>query len=156
MRPTYSLWMQSSYIPRPHARKVLFDKSLDRKVTKLDFNDLSNGIHCDLNFFFACRLTCNKGPTSFFVFLENRGGGFDTEIAVDARPIDVKLPDIILTNTLLPEVGRLLLQTIADGDKPAVIRVGIGATGAFEYNTQALTQVYSPPLPSASAEPATA
>ena len=43
--------------------------------------------------------------------------------------------DNILTNTLLPEVSRLLLERIAEGVKPAGIRVGIGGDGTFEYTT---------------------
>jgi type VI secretion system protein VasG len=51
-----------------------------------------------------------------------------TEVESGARNVDN-----ILTNTLLPEVSRLLLERIAEGEKPAAIRVGIGVDGAFEY-----------------------
>jgi type VI secretion system protein VasG len=53
-----------------------------------------------------------------------------TEVESGARNVDN-----ILTNTLLPEVSRLLLERIAEGGKPEAIRVGIGADGAFEYAT---------------------
>jgi type VI secretion system protein VasG len=52
-----------------------------------------------------------------------------TEVESGARNVDN-----ILTNTLLPEVSRLLLERIAAGNKPAGIRVGIGADGGFEYS----------------------
>ncbi|MGN6392879.1 MAG: type VI secretion system ATPase TssH [Gemmatimonadales bacterium] len=53
-----------------------------------------------------------------------------TEVESGARNVDN-----ILTNTLLPEVSRLLLERIAEGEKPSAIRVSIGANGAFEYAT---------------------
>jgi type VI secretion system protein VasG len=53
-----------------------------------------------------------------------------TEVESGARNVDN-----ILTNTLLPEVSRLLLEKLVEGEMPAVIRVGIGADGAFEYST---------------------
>jgi type VI secretion system protein VasG len=54
-----------------------------------------------------------------------------TEVESGARNVDN-----ILTNTLLPEISRLLLETIAEGRKPAGIRVGIGEGGAFVYSPQ--------------------
>ena len=45
--------------------------------------------------------------------------------------------DNILTNTLLPEVSRLLLEEIAEGRRPQAIRVGVGAGGVFEYSAEA-------------------
>ena len=71
-----------------------------------------------------------------------------TEVESGARNVDN-----ILTNTLLPEVGRLLLETIAEGNKPEGIRVGIGSSGAFEYSTHSHAS-YSAPTPAA--EPVTA
>jgi type VI secretion system protein VasG len=53
-----------------------------------------------------------------------------TEVESGARNVDN-----ILTNTLLPEVSRLLLEKIVEGELPAVIRVGIGSDGSFEYST---------------------
>ena len=51
-----------------------------------------------------------------------------TEVESGARNVDN-----ILTNTLLPEISRRLLEAIAEGAKPEVIRVGIGDGGAFTY-----------------------
>ena len=51
-----------------------------------------------------------------------------TEVESGARNIDN-----ILTNTLLPEVSRMLLTRIAEGGKPQVIRAGVGGDGAFQY-----------------------
>jgi type VI secretion system protein VasG len=53
-----------------------------------------------------------------------------TEVESGARNVDN-----ILTNTLLPEVSRMLLERIVEGEKPASIRVGIAADGSFEYST---------------------
>jgi type VI secretion system protein VasG len=52
-----------------------------------------------------------------------------TEVESGARNVDN-----ILTNTLLPEVSRLLLERIVEGDKPAWVRVGIGEDGGFSYS----------------------
>jgi type VI secretion system protein VasG len=52
-----------------------------------------------------------------------------TEVESGARNVDN-----ILTNTLLPEVSRLLLERIVEGEKPAAIRVGIGEDGSFQYS----------------------
>jgi type VI secretion system protein VasG len=43
--------------------------------------------------------------------------------------------DNILTNTLLPELSRLLLAAMAEGTKPATMRVGVGAGGGFTYQS---------------------
>jgi type VI secretion system protein VasG len=55
-----------------------------------------------------------------------------TEVESGARNVDN-----ILTNTLLPEIGRRLLEAIAEGTKPEVMRVGIGEGGAFTYAGEA-------------------
>ena len=55
-----------------------------------------------------------------------------TEVESGARNVDN-----ILTNTLLPEVSRLLLEEIAEGRRPRAIRVGVGTSGAFEYSAEA-------------------
>jgi len=55
-----------------------------------------------------------------------------TEVESGARNVDN-----ILTNTLLPEISRRLLEAIAEGTKPEVIRVGIGEGGAFTYAGEA-------------------
>jgi type VI secretion system protein VasG len=53
-----------------------------------------------------------------------------TEVESGARNVDN-----ILTNTLLPEVSRQLLGLIATGEKMDAIHVGVGADGAFAYDT---------------------
>ncbi len=53
-----------------------------------------------------------------------------TEVESGARNVDN-----ILTNTLLPEISRLILEKLVEGEMPAVIRVGIAGDGAFEYST---------------------
>ncbi len=55
-----------------------------------------------------------------------------TEVESGARNVDN-----ILTNTLLPEISRLLLERIVEGEKVAWVRVGIGADGGFQYSTPA-------------------
>jgi type VI secretion system protein VasG len=52
-----------------------------------------------------------------------------TEVESGARNIDN-----ILTNSLLPEISRKLLEHIAEGRKPQGIRAGIGEDGAFTYS----------------------
>ena len=54
-----------------------------------------------------------------------------TEVESGARNIDN-----ILTNTLLPEVATLLLQSLAEGAKPDVIRVSVGDGGGFDYSAE--------------------
>jgi type VI secretion system protein VasG len=51
-----------------------------------------------------------------------------TEVESGARNVDN-----ILTNTMLPAIGRQLLQSLVEGAKPAVIQVRIGEGGDFEY-----------------------
>ena len=63
-----------------------------------------------------------------------------TEVESGARNVDN-----ILTNTLLPDVSRMMLEGLADGRKPAAIRVGIGDDGNFVYAPQT-------PVPSLSNE----
>jgi len=52
-----------------------------------------------------------------------------TEVESGARNIDN-----ILTNSLLPEISRKLLEHIAEGRKPQGIRTGIGEDGCFTYS----------------------
>jgi type VI secretion system protein VasG len=59
-----------------------------------------------------------------------------TEVESGARNVDN-----ILTNTLLPAVSRLLLQSLVDGDKPALLRVGVGDDGDFTYTIPTADQV---------------
>jgi hypothetical protein len=42
--------------------------------------------------------------------------------------------DNILTNTMLPEVSRLLLVSIAGGDRPGTVRVAVDAEGELTYD----------------------
>ncbi|HUF28327.1 MAG TPA: type VI secretion system ATPase TssH [Gemmatimonadaceae bacterium] len=51
-----------------------------------------------------------------------------TEVESGARNVDN-----ILTNSLLPEVSRLLLETVASGGRLELVRVGVGEDGNFEY-----------------------
>ena len=51
-----------------------------------------------------------------------------TEVESGARNVDN-----ILTNTLLPDISKRLLGTIAEGQKPEAIHVTIGEDGAFAY-----------------------
>ncbi|HEX6534363.1 MAG TPA: type VI secretion system ATPase TssH [Gemmatimonadaceae bacterium] len=51
-----------------------------------------------------------------------------TEVESGARNVDN-----ILTNTLLPEISRLLLEQIAAGARVAAIRVAVREDGEFEY-----------------------
>jgi type VI secretion system protein VasG len=53
-----------------------------------------------------------------------------TEVESGARNIDN-----ILTNTLLPDMSRELLASMAEGRKLTTIRVGIGEGGKFVYNS---------------------
>jgi type VI secretion system protein VasG len=64
-----------------------------------------------------------------------------TEVESGARNVDN-----ILTNTLLPEISRMLLERIAEGQKPAAIRVGIASGGAFEYATDPAAESERPTL----------
>jgi type VI secretion system protein VasG len=51
-----------------------------------------------------------------------------TEVESGARNVDN-----ILTNTLLPEISIRLLESLAEGTKPQVVRVEIGEEGTFQY-----------------------
>jgi len=68
-----------------------------------------------------------------------------TEVESGARNVDN-----ILTNTLLPEISRLLLQSIAEGVRPDVIRVGVAEGGAFTYAAESATAA-RPAAPAAAA-----
>ena len=59
-----------------------------------------------------------------------------TEVESGARNVDN-----ILTNTLLPEVSRQLLEQMAEGTQVAAIRVGLDAEGSFTYDFTAAQQV---------------
>ena len=51
-----------------------------------------------------------------------------TEVESGARNVDN-----ILTNTLLPDISRMLLAGMAAGNKPDAIHVGVGTEGKFVY-----------------------
>ena len=51
-----------------------------------------------------------------------------TEVESGARNVDN-----ILTNTLLPDISRQLLTSIAEGQKLSSVRVSIGTDGSFQY-----------------------
>jgi type VI secretion system protein VasG len=51
-----------------------------------------------------------------------------TEVESGARNVDN-----ILTNTLLPDLSRMLLSEIVEGRKPERIRVSVGEDGGFSY-----------------------
>ena len=55
-----------------------------------------------------------------------------TEVESGARNVDN-----ILTNTLLPEMSRMLLTNMASGEALSSIRVGVGEDGSFTYSTSA-------------------
>ena len=52
-----------------------------------------------------------------------------TEVESGARNIDN-----ILTNTLLPDMSRELLTSMAEGRQLNSIRVGVGEDGSFVYS----------------------
>jgi type VI secretion system protein VasG len=45
--------------------------------------------------------------------------------------------DNILTNTMLPDISRQLLEAIAEGTKPGAIRVHVDADGGLSYEVTA-------------------
>lgn len=53
-----------------------------------------------------------------------------TEVESGARNVDN-----ILSNTLLPEISRVLLMSMADGVHPNALRVGVGDDGDFTYES---------------------
>ncbi len=54
-----------------------------------------------------------------------------TEVESGARNVDN-----ILTNGLLPEVSRILLESMVGGDRLTAVRIGIGDNGAFTYHPE--------------------
>jgi len=54
-----------------------------------------------------------------------------TEVESGARNVDN-----ILTNTLLPSLSRLMLNSLVDGSRPSAIKVGIGDGGDFTYASE--------------------
>jgi type VI secretion system protein VasG len=54
-----------------------------------------------------------------------------TEVESGARNVDN-----ILTNGLLPEVSRILLEAMVSGQRLTAVRVGVGSDGAFTYHPE--------------------
>jgi type VI secretion system protein VasG len=52
-----------------------------------------------------------------------------TEVESGARNVDN-----ILTNTLLPQISRQILSSMAEGGRPESIHAGIGEDGSFVYS----------------------
>ncbi|HEX4936599.1 MAG TPA: type VI secretion system ATPase TssH, partial [Gemmatimonadaceae bacterium] len=52
-----------------------------------------------------------------------------TEVESGARNVDN-----ILTNTMLPELSRIILTSLAAGDRPTAVTVGVGEDGNFTYD----------------------
>jgi len=51
-----------------------------------------------------------------------------TEVESGARNVDN-----ILTNSLLPDISRKILSSMAEGEKMSTIHVGVGEDGEFSY-----------------------
>ena len=58
-----------------------------------------------------------------------------TEVESGARNVDN-----ILTNTLLPEVSKLLLEQMVAGNKPSRLEIRIGDDGALVYQTDSAAE----------------
>ncbi len=63
-----------------------------------------------------------------------------TEVESGARNVDN-----ILTNTLLPEISRELLERMAVGDRLSAIRVGVRPDGTFDYQVAGGAAAPAPP-----------
>ena len=79
-----------------------------------------------------------------------------TEVESGARNVDN-----ILTNTLLPEISRLLLEAIAGADRPAAVRVGVDDAGDLTYDVTPVARdggfsMGRPPAPAAASSSAPA
>jgi len=68
-----------------------------------------------------------------------------TEVESGARNVDN-----ILTNSLMPEISRLILESMVEGRKPAAVRVGVGE-GGFEYAMEYAVTAPADAMPSATA-----
>ncbi|HXE60802.1 MAG TPA: hypothetical protein VN607_08845 [Gemmatimonadaceae bacterium] len=64
-----------------------------------------------------------------------------TEVESGARNVDN-----ILTNTLLPEISREILERMAAGDRMSAIKVGVQPDGTFDYQ---VTGAAAAPAPAA-------
>jgi type VI secretion system protein VasG len=74
-----------------------------------------------------------------------------TEVESGARNVDN-----ILTNTMLPTVSRLLLESLASGERPGAIRVGVDDAGELSYEVTAAARDGGYSLPVTPAAAATA
>jgi type VI secretion system protein VasG len=74
-----------------------------------------------------------------------------TEVESGARNVDN-----ILTNTLLPELSRLLLAQIAEGRLASAVRVGVGEGGEFAYEVTPAVEAGALPSAPAATDAATA
>lgn len=63
-----------------------------------------------------------------------------TEVESGARNVDN-----ILTNTLLPELSRLLLASMAEGSRPAALQVNVGEDGDFVYESVIVNSLAATP-----------
>jgi type VI secretion system protein VasG len=52
-----------------------------------------------------------------------------TEVESGARNVDN-----VLTNSMLPDISRLLLTRMAEGVKMTTLQVGVGEDGSFVYS----------------------
>jgi len=52
-----------------------------------------------------------------------------TEVQSGARNVDN-----ILTNTMLPSISTMLLESLAGGERPGTVRVAVDAAGDLQYN----------------------
>ncbi len=59
-----------------------------------------------------------------------------TEVESGARNVDN-----ILTNTMLPEISKLLLESLASGVRPSLVRVSVSPDGEFEYSVSSAPSV---------------
>jgi type VI secretion system protein VasG len=55
-----------------------------------------------------------------------------TEVESGARNVDN-----ILTNTALPAISRMLLESLVAGERPAAVVLDVGADGEFTYVVEA-------------------
>jgi type VI secretion system protein VasG len=96
----------------------------------------------------------HRVPLAYDAALVNAVADRCTEVESGARNVDN-----ILTNTLLPELSRMILEQIALGRKLGAIRVGVGEDGTFTYDVQTEAPVdvaVSPPASALADLPASA
>jgi len=100
------------YFPvRDEALKMIIRLKLDRIVRRMLENN---------------RITLSYGGE-----VVDAIAGRCTEVESGARNVDN-----ILTNTMLPQVSRLVLTNMATGSGASRVAMGIGEDGAFTYSTE--------------------